>query len=345
MNRLYQTLLKSQKLEKPPIWIMRQAGRYLAEYREIRNQEKDFLSFCYNPKSACEVTLQPIRRFDFDAAIIFSDILTIPDAMGVDVKFVKGEGPKLGTISKISEIKNQNFDVLPSKLNAVYEAINLTRSKLNKDKDLIGFSGAPFTLACYMVEGGGSKNFAKTRQTAIADEEFFGQLIDLLTDFVQKHLELQIEAGANVVKIFDSWAGVLPPAQLEKWVISPTEKIVANLHQKYPQIPVICFPRGIGMSYRDFVFRVRSNAVAIDQTVDISWAKKTLQDDQNAVIQGNLDNVLLAFGSKDEIEQEVMRILEKFTDGNFVFNLGHGILPETPVENVEFLVKLVKGDG
>lgn len=340
MNKLSKTLLRSEKFPTPAIWIMRQAGRYLPEYRELRSKEKNFLEFCYNPQTACEATLQPIRRFDFDAAIIFSDILVVPDAMGIGVEFVKNEGPKLQKISKISEIKNRDASSVEKKLSNVYEAVALTKSRLDADKDLIGFAGAPFTLACYIVEGGGSKNFEETRRVAIENEKFFAELIEILTEFVVEHLSQQINAGATVVQLFDSWAGILPPQQLQKLVINPAKKIAAELKKKYPSVPLICFPRCIGVNYENFVHEVNPHGIAIDQNVEINWARERLL---GAVVQGNLDNFLLAFGSKNEIEKEVKKILETFSDRHFVFNLGHGILPETPIENVQLVIDLVRG--
>jgi uroporphyrinogen decarboxylase len=336
MNKLINILREKEVCAKPPIWIMRQAGRYLPEYREIRSGVKNFLDLCYNPKLASEVTLQPIERFGFDAAIIFSDILVIPDALGMDVKFVKNEGPKLGDL----DINQLNIDNIESHLAPVFETLSLTRSKLEKGKDLIGFCGAPWTLACYMIEGGGSKNFEKTRRFAIEREEEFSKLIEILTTSLIQYLSLQIQAGADIVKIFDSWASVLPPKELQKWVINPTKKIVAEIGKKHPSTPVISFPRGIGTNYKNFASEVNSNAIAIDQNIDRKWVKENLN---NSVIQGNLDNVLLAFGSKKEIETEVRSILEDFSDVPFVFNLGHGILPPTPIENVELVLKLVRG--
>ena len=335
MNKLINILREKKIDEKPPIWIMRQAGRYLPEYREIRSGVSNFLDLCYNPKLASEVTLQPIKRFGFDAAIIFSDILVIPDALGMDVKFVKNEGPKLGDL----DINQLNIDNIESHLAPVFETLSLTRSKLDKDKDLIGFCGAPWTLACYMIEGGGSKNFEKTRRFAIEREEEFSKLIDILTASLIKYLSLQINAGADIVKIFDSWASVLPPKELQKWVINPTKKIIDQIKQKHPHTPIISFPRGIGTNYKNFASQTNSNAIALDQNIDRKWASKNI----DSVLQGNLDNMLLAFGSKAEIEREVRSILEDFAGKPFIFNLGHGILPPTPIENVELVLKLVRG--
>lgn len=346
MNNLNNILLKKKELSNskvnPPIWIMRQAGRYLPEYREIRSGVTNFLDLCYNPKLASEVTLQPIRRFDLDAAIIFSDILVIPDALGVDVKFVKNEGPKLQKISNLEDLKRLEIGNIKSHLNPVFETLALTKSKLDTSKALIGFSGSPWTLACYMIEGGGSKTFELTRKSAIHDEEFFAQLIDILTTSVIEYLSHQIKAGADVVKLFDSWASVLPPFQLRKWVIEPAKKIVSELKKLHPEVPVICFPRGIGTMYKEFAQEVGSQGLALDQNIDRNWVKKNLQEDLGQVVQGNLDNILLAYGSKKEIEKEVKDILGKFGDHPFIFNLGHGIIQHTPIENVELVMKLVR---
>ncbi len=342
MNKLINTLLKKEKFSNPPIWIMRQAGRYLPEYREIRSNVKNFLELCYTPKLASEVTLQPIRRFDFDAAIIFSDILVIPDALGVKVEFVKNEGPKLEKISNIFDLNRLKIDNIKTHLQPVFEALALTKSKLDTGKALIGFSGSPWTLACYMIEGGGSKNFELTRKKAIQDEEFFLQLIEILTKSIIEYLSEQIKAGADVVKLFDSWAGILPPAQLRKWVIEPTKKIVSEIKKLHPQTPVICFPRGIGMNYQEFAQAIEPHGLALDQNLEKNWVRKNLQEDLGQVVQGNLDNILLACGSKKEIEKEVLGILESFNGQPFIFNLGHGILPETPIENVELVVRLVR---
>ena len=344
MNYLINTLCKKEKNERPPIWIMRQAGRYLPEYRADRSQAKDFLNLCYTPELASKVTLQPIERFKFDAAIIFSDILVIPDALGMDVKFIKGEGPKLEKISELSDLKNLKIDNIKPHLNPVFEALKLTKSKLDSDTALIGFSGSPWTLASYMIEGGGSKAFENTRRKAIEDERFFSELIEILTQSIILYLSHKIEAGATVIKLFDSWAGVLPPEQLRKWVINPTKRIVSELNKLYPNIPIICFPRGIGVNYLEFAQRVQSQGLAIDQTLDKKWVKKHLQEEMGVVIQGNLDNVLLAFGSKEEIKKETLNILETFGDHPFIFNLGHGILPPTPIENVQMVVDLVRGN-
>lgn len=342
MKKLNNILLKKESYKNPPIWIMRQAGRYLPEYREVRSNVTNFLELCYNPKLATEVTMQPIRRFDFDAAIIFSDILVIPDALGIKVEFVKNEGPKLEVLTSKSDLKKLQINNIENHLNPVFEAINLTRSKLANDKSLIGFSGSPWTLATYICEGGGSKNFDVVKELAIRDENFFSELIEILTKSIITYVLAQIKAGADVIKLFDSWAGVLPESQYQKWVINPNKKIIAAIRDKKPEIPVICFPKGSGALYENFMRQVSPNGLAIDQNCPKEWAKENLQKNLGAVIQGNLDNYLLAFGSKKEIEKEVLDILETFKGENFIFNLGHGILPETPIENVELVIKLVR---
>lgn len=334
MKKIIKVIKNNEIFENPPIWIMRQAGRYLPEYLEIRKDVKSFLDFCYNPKLASEVTLQPIRRFDFDAAIIFSDILVIPDAIGVKVEFLKNEGPKLGEFN----LKNLNISNIERKLNSVFEAISLTKSKLANNKALIGFCGAPWTLACYMIEGGSSKNFEKVRRFALEKESEFQELIDILCESLINYLSLQIKAGADLIKIFDSWAGVLPESQLQKWVINPIKKIIFELKKLHPEIPVIAFPRGIATFYPDFVKQVGCDCIALDQNIDRNFAVKNI----NCALQGNLDNFTLAFSSKTKIEKEVKEVLNKFSNKPFIFNLGHGILPQTPIENVELLVNLVR---
>lgn len=332
-------VIQNKKYEKnPPVWIMRQAGRYLPEYREIRSNVKNFLELCYTPKLAAEVTLQPIRRFKMDAAIIFSDILVIPDALGVKVEFVKNEGPKLGEFD-LNKLKINNIE---SHLKPVFEALEIVKSNLDEDTALIGFSGCPWTLACYMIEKGGSKNFEKTRQLALQNPQYFSHLIEILTNSIIQYLSLQIKAGADIVKIFDSWAGILPPFELRKWVIEPSKKIAAELKKLHPEIPIICFPRGIGANYLEFCQEVKCDVVALDQNIERTWVKNNLQQDLGMVVQGNLDNLLLAFGSKSEIEKEVLDILQKFANKPFIFNLGHGILPQTPIENLELVLNLVR---
>jgi len=320
---------------KVPIWLMRQAGRYLEEYRQVRSTTSSFLEFCYSPEKAAEVTLQPIRRFDFDAAIIFSDILVIPDALGVDVSFLVGEGPKLGKInaSGIDKLEyNQN------KLAPVYEAIKMVRAKLVPEKTLIGFAGSPWTLSTYMIEGGGSKDFHNVKAWAYSDEKSFHKLIYILADSVISHALAQIEAGANVFQLFDSWAGTVASGdEFSKWVIEPTAYIVSKIKEKYPSVPIIGFPRGAGVSYVTYANKTGVDAISVDYNMPIEW----IADKVDIAIQGNLDPLLLKYNKEAALIQ-AGKILNIMKGRKFIFNLGHGILPETPIENVRQLVDLVK---
>ncbi len=332
--------LNGQKTTTPPLWLMRQAGRHLKEYLEIREKAKNFLEFCYTPDLAVEATLQPIRRYGFDAAILFSDILVIPDALGQQVEFVPGTGPKLEAISSFDELEKLSKDGLHDHLSPVYEAIGKICCELPEETILIGFAGAPWTIATYVVEGGGSKNYLKTRKWAYDAPDEFGVLIDILVDATADHLIRQIESGVEVVQLFDSWAGVLPPSQFVKWSIEPAKKIITRIRAKHPDIPIIGFPRGAGLLYQRFVQETGVNAISIDATVPVTWAAKNLQP--YCVVQGNLDNLALLTGGP-AMEAEVAHILAAFADGPFIFNLGHGILPETPVPHVKKLIELVRG--
>jgi uroporphyrinogen decarboxylase len=332
--------LNGQKTTTPPLWLMRQAGRHLKEYLEIREKAKNFLEFCYTPDLAVEATLQPIRRYGFDAAILFSDILVIPDALGQQVDFVPGTGPKLEAISSFDELEKLSKDGLHDHLSPVYEAIGKICCELPEETILIGFAGAPWTIATYVVEGGGSKNYLKTRKWAYDAPDEFGVLIDILVDATADHLIRQIESGVEVVQLFDSWAGVLPPSQFVKWSIEPAKKIITRIRAKHPDIPIIGFPRGAGLLYQRFVQETGVNAISIDATVPVTWAAKNLQP--YCAVQGNLDNLALLTGGP-AMEAEVAHILAAFADGPFIFNLGHGILPETPVPHVKKLIELVRG--
>ncbi len=332
--------LNGQKTTTPPLWLMRQAGRHLKEYLEIREKAKNFLEFCYTPDLAVEATLQPIRRYGFDAAILFSDILVIPDALGQQVEFVPGTGPKLEAISSFDELEKLSKDDLHDHLSPVYEAIGKICCELPEETILIGFAGAPWTIATYVVEGGGSKNYLKTRKWSYDAPDEFGVLIDILVDATADHLIRQIESGVEVVQLFDSWAGVLPPSQFVKWSIEPAKKIITRIRAKHPDIPIIGFPRGAGLLYQRFVQETGVNAISIDATVPVTWAAKNLQP--YCVVQGNLDNLALLTGGP-AMEAEVAHILAAFADGPFIFNLGHGILPETPVPHVKKLIELVRG--
>ncbi len=340
MNKLLETL-RGKKFNTPPIWLMRQAGRYLPEYRQIRSKANNFLDLCYNPKLASEITLQPIKRFDFDGAIIFSDILVIPDALGVKVEFIKDFGPKLSKTLTQKDLINLKEDSIIKHLEPVFENIKLTKSNLTKDKTLIGFSGSPWTIATYMIEGGSSKKFEDIRNIAIKDSDFFQKLIDILVESISVYLIEQIKSGVDVVKIFDSWSGILPEFEFKKWVIEPHKKIINNIKKIYPETPIILFTRGAGTMYEEVVKNINCDSIAIDQNISRKWARDILQKKHNKIIQGNLDNILLSLDLKGSIK-ETIDILDHFNDRPFVFNLGHGVLPNTPIKNIEEIIKTIR---
>jgi uroporphyrinogen decarboxylase len=331
--------LAGTRFPTPPIWLMRQAGRYLPEYHVVRATTRSFLEFCYTPDKAVEVTLQPIRRFGLDAAIIFSDILVIPDALGQKVWYEEGAGPKLEALTDPAEFGRLSRARLAEHLAPVYEAIRQARAALPRETALLGFAGAPFTLACYMIEGGGSRDFAKTKSWAYSHPESFGLLIDLLVDAIVDHLTYQIEAGADAVQLFDSCAGVLPEEQLFGWSLEPMVRIAHALRSRHPSIPIIAFPRAVGpatlMYRRPDAFTVLS----IDTGIGAHWAAQELQP--HICVQGNLDPLMLVAGGV-ALEREATRILDKLGHGSFVFNLGHGVVPQTPPENVAQLVEIVR---
>ncbi len=335
---LEQVINGSYKKFSPPIWLLRQAGRYLEEYRKIRKTTKSFLDFCYDIDKASEVTIQPIKRFNFDAAIIFSDILVIPDACGIDVSFKIGEGPVLEGFYK-EKIKNLNFN--KEKLNNVYKAIKKVRTSLEEEKTLIGFAGAPWTLSCYIIEGGSSKDFTKVREFSYLYPKEFKELIYKLSDSIAEHLVEQVKNGANIIQIFDSWAGIAASGEeFSKWIIEPTSYIIRKIKNIYPSLPIIGFPRGAGISYLPYIEQTKIDVISIDYSADIKFISQNI----DITIQGNLDPMLL----KNNIEQALVvtsNILEIMNKKKFIFNLGHGILPETPVENVYKLVDFVKNGG
>lgn len=330
----------------PPVWLMRQAGRYLPEYREIRSRVGSFLELCYTPELAIEVTLQPIRRYAFDAAILFSDILVVPHALGQDVRFVEGEGPKLAplrTADDLGVLSVERARSGASPLDAVYEAAAGIRQALPPGVALIGFAGAPWTVACYMVEGGTSREFHSIKRWALGDPDGFSRLIDILVEATADHLLRQVDAGAEAVQIFDSHAGVLPDGAYERWVVEPNARIVAALREKHLGLPIIGFPRGSGPRYETFVRKTGVTAVSIDSGIPTAWAAERLQP--HAVVQGNLDPVLLLNGGAP-MQAGVRRILRDLGSGPMIFNLGHGVIKETPPENVAALVAYVRdGDG
>ncbi len=338
-EKIFLKALQGEVLSKPPIWLMRQAGRYLSEYREVRADAGGFLNLCYTPELAAEVTLQPIRRFGFDASILFADILVVPDALGQDVRFETGEGPRLKPIASFEDFKALDQSKVDEKYNSISETVRLIRAGLPKEVTLIGFCGAPWTVATYMVAGQGTVNQAPARALAYSNPDLFQAIIDLLVESSVDYLSRQVEAGAEVLQIFDSWAGSLPQDQFERWVLQPTIKMVARLREKYPHIPIIGFPRGAGPLYEVYVKTVGVQAVSVDETMPLAWAKENLQP--HVTVQGNLDALALIEGG-EVLERSVAHILETLCDGPFVFNLGHGIQPHTPVAHVEKLIELVR---
>lgn len=331
--------LAGETRSRPPFWLMRQAGRYLPEYRELRATAGSFLSLCYNPDFAVEVTLQPLRRYDMDAAILFSDILVVPHALGQDLKFLEGEGPKLDPVRSVEDMKRLSRDRFHQHLEPVYETLRRLTTALPSHTTLIGFAGAPWTIACYMVEGAGSKEYAHVKRWAYGDPAGFQTLMDLLVEVTADYLCHQIEAGAETVQLFDSWAGVLPEEEFRRWVIEPTRAIVERIRQHHPAVPIIGFPRGAGFYYEDYVRITGVNGVGLDTTLPVGWAAQHLQP--LATVQGNLDPILLATGG-DALRSGAKRILEALAGRPFVFNLGHGVIQTTPPEHVAELARIIR---
>jgi uroporphyrinogen decarboxylase len=338
-DKLILDVLGGAVSERPPFWLMRQAGRYLPEYRELRARAGSFLDLCLAPAMAAEVTVQPIRRFHPDAAILFSDILIVPYGLGQSVRFEEGRGPVLEPIRDVRDLSRLSHDKAWSRIEPTYETVSRVREQLPDDIALIGFAGAPWTVATYMVEGQSSKDYARTKQWAYGDPEGFGRLIDMLVDATVRHLAAQIAAGATVVKLFDSWAGVLAPAEFTRWVINPTRKICARLKLLHPEIPIIGFPRGAGIRYLDFARDAGVDAVSIDTAIPADWAARELQPIMP--VQGNMDPIALITGG-DVMAREVALIRDSLGSGPFVFNLGHGVLPVTPPEHVAELAQLLR---
>ena len=333
--------LAGEVVDPPPVWLMRQAGRHLSEYKELRATTKSFLDFCYSPEKAIEATLQPVRRYAMDAAILFSDILVIPDALGMDVTFVPGVGPKLKPLEPGDPAPVFDAEKFHHHLDPVYQAVNGLSAKLDDTVTLIGFAGAPWTVATYMVEGGGSKDYLKTRTWAYREPDRFQALIDVLVVATSSYLIRQIDNGAEVVQLFDSWAGILPPNQFARWTTAPIKAITKAVKAAHPNTPVIGFPRGAGLLYKSFVEETGVDGVSLDATVPLDWAAREIQP--LCTVQGNLDNLALLTGGQT-MDDEIRRVLDAFKNGPFIFNLGHGVLPETPVAHVERLVALVRGE-
>jgi uroporphyrinogen decarboxylase len=333
--------LKGETLSVPPIWLMRQAGRYLPEYRETRKQAGNFLDLCYTPDLAIEVTMQPIRRYDLDASIMFSDILVVPDALGQQVAFKEGEGPVLDPIQNVDALKQLKPEGVLDYLKPVFETIKGLRRELPKDKTLIGFAGSPWTVAIYMVEGRGGTDGGTARGWAYREPDSFSRLIDILIEATTQYLITQVDSGVEVLQLFDSWSGVLSEDQFRKWSIEPTRKIVEGVRAAHPNVPIIGFPRGGGLMAAEYIKSTGVNGISLDANAPLEWARDTLQP--LATLQGNLDNQLLVAGG-DEMDNTVRRIVDTLGRGPFIFNLGHGIVPQTPPEHVARVVELVRGN-
>lgn len=322
----------------PPIWLMRQAGRYLPEYRKLRAEAGSFWAMALTPKYAAEITLQPIRRFDFDAAILFSDILTVPEALGQKVTFTEGEGPSLKPVTSIQGF-NEDRVQWANYFEPVYEALRLTRAGLTPGTALLGFAGAPWTLATYLAAGVGGDDQKAAKLWAYRDPQGFGYLLDILADCVAFHLIRQLEAGADAVQIFDSWAGGVPASLFERVVIAPAKKIVAAVRAARPDAKIIGFPRGVTLAgYQDYLQATGVDALSLDSATPMPWAAANL----NRALQGNLDPIALIAGGA-ALDQAVDEILQAANGKPHIFNLGHGILPETPIAHVEQLLKRIRG--
>ncbi|MBV9861004.1 MAG: uroporphyrinogen decarboxylase [Alphaproteobacteria bacterium] len=336
-SRLLLRALRGETLPRPPWWLMRQAGRYLPEYRETRAKAGDFVALCLTPSLASEVTLQPVRRYGMDAAILFSDILLVPYALGQELSF-SGDGPVLEPIEDAAGLRRLAPPERLDRLDPVLETVRRTRGVLTPETALIGFAGAPWTVATYMVEGGGSKDFRRVKSWAYRDPAGFETLIAVLVEATVRFLSAQIRAGADVVQLFDSWAGALSETGFERWVIAPTRRIVAALKGAFPDCPIIGFPRGAGLLYQRYAAETGVDAVGLDTAVPPAIARDYLQ--ARVAVQGNLDPVLLIAGGAPLIEAATA-LRRTLGSGPYVFNLGHGVLPQTPPENVARLARLL----
>jgi uroporphyrinogen decarboxylase len=324
--------------DRPPFWFLRQAGRYLPEYRQLRREAPDFLSFCYTPALCVEAAMQPLRRFHMDGAIVFSDILVIPDALGQRVVFLEGQGPKLEPLREVDAIAWLDPRRLDEHLAPVYAAVAGLAAALPAETALIGFSGAPWTLAMYMIEGEGGTAGERARTMAWRAPETFARLIEVLVEAIGHYLCRQIDHGAEIVQIFDSWSGLLAESQFRNWVIRPTAALVRRLKAYAPAVPIIGFPRAAGVLYADYARETGVDAVGLDAGVPVDWAATQIKP--HAAVQGNLDN-LLALAGGPELERETKRILSRLGPERFIFNLGHGVLPDTPVEHIAHIAAMV----
>ena len=341
MTKTILRALAGETLPVPPVWMMRQAGRYLPEYRATRAEAGDFLSLCYAPDLAAEVTLQPIRRYGFDAAILFADILLLPQALGADLWFETGEGPRLSTITTPGELaKLKPVEAIHDTLSPIYETVRILARDLPKDTTLIGFAGAPWTVATYMVAGRGTPDQGPAHALKASDRATFQGLIDILTEGTIAYLSAQVEAGAEVIKLFDSWAGSLKGQDFDDFALAPARRIIAALKARHPGLPVIAFPREAGPRYEGFARATGADCVALDSSVSADWAAAHVQKD--GCVQGNLDQRLLVTGGEDLVA-ETKRVVRAFSGGPHIFNLGHGITPDADPDNVQRMIDAIRG--
>lgn len=332
--------LAGETLPTPPIWMMRQAGRYLPEYRATRAQAGDFLSLCYNPELAAEVTLQPIRRYGFDAAILFADILLLPQALGADLWFVTGEGPRLSTITTQAEFdKLGRGEMIHDTLNPVYETIRILRRELPEETTLIGFAGAPWTVATYMIAGRGTPDQGPAHALKYENRALFEAILERLIESTIDYLSAQIDAGAEVVKIFDSWAGSLQGEDFNRYALQPARVITEELKRRHPGIPVIAFPRQAGDKYIGFHAETGADCVAVDDSVSPEWVAKHVQP--GGCVQGNLASRHMVTGGQ-ELVDETRKVVDALRNGPHIFNLGHGITPDADPENVQLMIDTVR---
>jgi len=339
MSKAVLRVLTGEAVWPPPVWLMRQAGRYLPEYRAVRATAGDFISLCTSPELAAEVTLQPIRRYGFDAAILFSDILMLPWALGYGLAFKEGEGPVLPRLTTAQDVMALDPSRVAAAVTPILETVRRTKAGLPTETTLIGFAGSPFTVACYMVEGGGSKDFALVRGMAHRDPALFGALIDTLAEASVEYLSAQIDAGAEVAMLFDSWAGVLSPALFSRYVIAPTKRIVDALRARHPGVPIIGFPRLAGVLVGRYATETGVDGVALDTGAELGLATGLVPD--RVATQGNLDPLALVAGG-EALSQEVAGILAAVRGRPHIFNLGHGIVPQTPPEHVAALMNMLR---
>ena len=340
MTRPLLDVLDGKMPSRLPVWLMRQAGRYLPEYRALRARANGFLDFCYTPDLAVEATLQPIRRFGFDGAILFSDILVVPDALGQKVWFEEGEGPRLEPVTGLKGLMGLRPAIDLDHLAPVFETIRRVKADLPETVTFLGFCGAPWTVATYMIGGRGVKDQVPARLAAYQDPAFFSALIERLVAASVDYLSAQLENGVDAVQIFDSWAGILPPCEFERWAIEPIKRIVAGVRTRHPHARIIGFPRGAGSFYRDYAEAIDVNAVGLDWAVDPAWAAAQIQGIRP--VQGNLDPLALVAGG-DCLDRALDRILTTFSGKPFIFNLGHGIVPQTPIAHVEQMLRRIRG--